>query len=105
MNGGYSLTYNEARKILHPNTTLTALAEIEYYAGFNGEEAKRKMVDEACLVACEALDIVSKLSICINCENFSHLDNEEDTVCLAGAGLVCKENQGCIYFKHKLNQT
>ena len=60
MNGGYSLTYNEARKILHPNTTLTALAEIEYYAGFNGEEAKRKMVDEACLVACEALDIVSK---------------------------------------------
>ena len=50
------MTYGEARNILQPDTTLIALAEIEYYAGFNGEEAKRKAVDEACLVACEALD-------------------------------------------------
>lgn len=50
------MTYAEARNILHPNTTLATLAEIEYYSGFGGEEAKRKAVEEACLMACEALD-------------------------------------------------
>ena len=50
------MTYEEAMKILHPNTTLTALAEVEYYGGFNGQEAKIKAVEEACLLACEALE-------------------------------------------------
>lgn len=54
------MTYEQAKKILHPNTTLETLAEIEYYAGFNGEEAKRKAVDEACLVACKVLDKMEK---------------------------------------------
>lgn len=50
------MTCEEARKILHPDTTLQTLAEIEYYAGFNGKEAKIKAVEEACIIACEALD-------------------------------------------------
>ena len=50
------MTHEEAMKILHPNTTLTALAEVEYYGGFNGQEAKIKAVEEACLLACEALE-------------------------------------------------
>ena len=50
------MTYEEAMKILHPNTTFTALAEVEYYGGFNGQEAKIKAVEEACLLACEALE-------------------------------------------------
>lgn len=50
------MTCGEARNILHPGTTLQALAEIEYYAGFSGKEAKIKAVDEACLIACESLD-------------------------------------------------
>ena len=50
------MTNEEAMKILHPNTTLTALAEVEYYGGFNGQEAKIKAVEEACLLACEALE-------------------------------------------------
>ena len=50
------MTYEEAMKILHPNTTLTALAEVEYYGGFNGQEAKIKAVEEACLLACEAIE-------------------------------------------------
>ena len=50
------MTYEEAMKILHPNTTLTALTEVEYYGGFNGQEAKIKAVEEACLLACEALE-------------------------------------------------
>ena len=50
------MTYEEAMKILHPSTTLTALVEVEYYGGFNGQEAKIKAVEEACLLACEALE-------------------------------------------------
>lgn len=58
------MTYEQAKKILHPDTTLEILAEIEYYAGFNGEEAKRKAVDEACLVACEALEKCIEMEKC-----------------------------------------
>ncbi len=50
------MTASEARRIIHPDTTVEALAEIEYYGGFNGKAAKKAAVDEACLVACAALD-------------------------------------------------
>jgi hypothetical protein len=50
------MTYKEAKLILHSDTTLVALTDIEYYAGFNGEKAKLEAINEACLVACEALD-------------------------------------------------
>lgn len=50
------MTYEEAIKILHQDTTLTALAEVEYYGGFNGQEAKIKAVEEACIIACDALE-------------------------------------------------
>lgn len=50
------MTAAEAKRIIHPNTTAEALAEIEYYGGFSGKNAKVTAVDEACLVACAALD-------------------------------------------------
>lgn len=50
------MTYEEAKRILHPDTTREALAEIEFLGGFKGKEKTRKAVDEACLMACEALD-------------------------------------------------
>lgn len=50
------MTCEEARKILHPDTTFQALTKVEYYAGFNGREAKIKAIEEACIIACEALD-------------------------------------------------
>jgi hypothetical protein len=56
------MTYEQAKLILHPDTTLVALADIEYYAGFNGEKAKLEAVNEACRVACEALDRCIELS-------------------------------------------
>ena len=56
------MTYEEAMKILHPNTTLTALAEVEYYGGFNGQEAKIKAVEEACLLVCK--DFYTKCQLC-----------------------------------------
>jgi repressor LexA len=49
------MSYSEAIRILHPDTTADALAEIEYYAGFKGEDAKVNAVGVACLVACKAL--------------------------------------------------
>lgn len=49
------MTYQEAISILHPDTTLEALSEYEYYGGFNGKEARIKAVEEACVVACEAM--------------------------------------------------
>ena len=72
------MTYEEAKRILHPDTTFDALNEIEYYAGFNGKEARLKAVNEACLVACQALDKQIgakpiKYDYCPNCngENIS----------------------------------
>ena len=44
------MTASEAKRIIHPDTTLEALAEIK------GKNAKAAAVDEACLVACSALD-------------------------------------------------
>lgn len=46
------MTYEEAKRILHLDTTREALAEIE----FKGKEKSQEAVDEACLMACEALD-------------------------------------------------
>ena len=50
------MTYEEAKRILHPDTTREALAEIEFLGGFKGKEKLQDAVDEACLMACEALD-------------------------------------------------
>lgn len=49
------MTISEAIRILDPDTTLAALAEIEYYAGFGGRKAKVAACDEACRIACDAL--------------------------------------------------
>lgn len=44
------MTAAEAKRIIHPDITVEALAEIK------GKNAKVTAVDEACLVACAALD-------------------------------------------------
>ena len=49
------MTREEAIRILDPETRLEALAEIEYYAGFRGDEAVTKAVDDACILAVAAL--------------------------------------------------
>lgn len=50
------MTSKEAKRILHPDTTREALAEIEFLGGFKGKEKLQDAVDEACLMACESLD-------------------------------------------------
>ena len=49
------MTREEAIRILDPVTTVDALAEIEYYAGFNGYAAVEKAVDDACILAVAAI--------------------------------------------------
>ena len=44
-----------AIRILDPETSAETLAEIEYYAGFRGEEAVTKAVDNACILGVAAL--------------------------------------------------
>lgn len=45
----------EAIRILDPETSAEALAEIEYYACFRGKEAKIKAVEDACILAIASL--------------------------------------------------
>ena len=49
------MTREEAIRILDPETAAEALAEIAYYAGFRGEEAVAKALDDACILAVAAL--------------------------------------------------
>ena len=49
-----SMSIEKAIKILDSETTADAVAEIEYYAGFNHEKVLEK-INEACEVAVAAL--------------------------------------------------
>lgn len=49
------MTIEEAIRILDPETTVEALEEIEYYAGFSGPSAKVQACTDACEVAVAAL--------------------------------------------------
>lgn len=49
------MTHEEAARILDPETSRDALAEIEYYGGFRGEGAVLEAVNEACRIAAEVL--------------------------------------------------
>lgn len=49
-----SISVEEAIRILDPETLADAIAEIEYYAGFNRDNPIEK-VNEACEVACDIM--------------------------------------------------
>lgn len=49
------MTVKEAIRLLDPETTRAALAEIEYYGGFRGYDARIKAIEEACEMACDEL--------------------------------------------------
>lgn len=50
------MTIDDAIRILDPKTTAEALAEVEYYGGFSGQEAVIKAVEDACRIAIAALE-------------------------------------------------
>ena len=49
------MDYKESYEILHLDTTRQKLDEIEYYGGFAGQQKAIEAVNEACVVACEAI--------------------------------------------------
>ena len=51
----FNMTREEAIRILDPETTGEALAEIEYYGGFSGRTAAVQAVSDACVLAVAAL--------------------------------------------------
>lgn len=48
------MTIEEAIKILDPKTSVEAINEIKYYAGFARNKTIEK-VDEACIIACNIM--------------------------------------------------
>ena len=46
----------EAIKLLHPDTTEEVIAEIEYKYGFRGKQLAINKINEACVMACEAME-------------------------------------------------
>lgn len=50
------MKYEEYIRILNPETSSEALAEIEYKAGFKGEKAKLDAINEARIEACRVLN-------------------------------------------------
>lgn len=74
------MTYEEAKRILHPDTTWEALAEIGFLAGFKSKEKVQEEVDEACLVACEALEKqIPMKPTCLN--RTQHFENCDVVLC------------------------
>ena len=49
------MTIAQAIRLLDPATTADAIAEIEYYHGFNGRTAAVQAVTEASIIACEIM--------------------------------------------------
>ena len=47
-----------AIRLLHPSTTREALAEIEYYGGFDGRAKAIEAINEACTLACNIMQKV-----------------------------------------------
>ena len=71
------MSSEQAHKILHPDTTLLALNEIRYHAGAISREKELEAVNEACIVACEALE--KQISVEEALERLERLREYEET--------------------------
>ena len=73
------MSIEEAIRILDPETSADAIAEIEYYAGFNKDMTIEK-VNETCEVACGVMRAFKKLKILYAkvCERCDKLEKEND---------------------------
>lgn len=50
------MTYKQAIRLLHPDTTAEAIAEIECKYGFRGQKAAINKYGKACRLACKAME-------------------------------------------------
>lgn len=56
------MDYKEDIEILHPNTTAKKLIEIEYYNGFSGKAACIEAINEASILACDAMEKLQQIT-------------------------------------------
>lgn len=82
------MTYEAAKRILHPDTTREALAEI----GFKGKEKLQDAVDEACLRACAALDKQMPEPLIVLSQKDSKQDSKHFCCMACGMRLVSEIN-------------
>jgi hypothetical protein len=91
----------EAIRILDPATAMEALAEIEYYAGFNGQEAVIKAVEDANMTAIasmeklmeyEKLERTGKLIRMPNCRKCKHAYRDDTRCYECLANMTCWPN-------------
>lgn len=91
------MTREEAIRILDPDTTWEAISKFEYYAGLRGEEAVRKAVDDACVLAVATLRNLEErdrgCEYCNDSKSIYHRssgihDSMEEDVYISGNSLV-----------------
>ena len=77
------MTLEEAIRLLDPETTGEAIAEIEYYNGFSGKTAAIQAITDACVIAVEAMGKqMPKKLICVEIEKCCPVCKEK--ICLIG---------------------
>lgn len=111
------MTREEAIRILDPETTGEALAEIEYYNGFNGKTAAVQAVSDACEIAVAALReqeerenpkplTIEELRQMDNCPVYVvpliHAELHFDGWCVLPGGGGDAEVPGCEYWSWEL---
>ena len=90
------VTLEEAERLLNPVTTADEIYKIKYYGGFKGEEKAITAIEEACIIACNALreklnlrNDNSKKRLCKDCD---YADKNDDPIY-------------CCYFECSTNGT
>lgn len=93
------MTLNEAERIINPETSLEAYAECEYYGGFEGSKRWKKAVDEATIIAAQALREKSEREKgCKYCNNGKTLYQETIGTKLY---INCSNRARALYFDTK----
>lgn len=74
-----NMTIEEAIRILDPETSSEAIAEIKNYTGFNKDKTIEK-INEACEVACSVMRSFEKLKVLYAkvCERCDELEKENE---------------------------
>lgn len=79
------MTREEAIRILDQETTVEAVAEIEYYGGFSGKAAVVNAVSDACILAVSALREQEELERgCEYCNDGSIICGRDEDIHISG---------------------
>jgi hypothetical protein len=82
------MTEKQAIRLLHPDTTAEAIAEIEYKHGFRGKQAAVNKINKACVIACKAMEKQIPKKPIITIDGFFNGQPIYDTWCCPNCGKV-----------------